>query len=69
MWQRLKRPARNTAIITLMAAGFIIGIVFWGGFNWSMEMTNNEEFCISCHEMEANVYREYQDTVHYSNRT
>ncbi len=69
LWQRLKRPARNTAIITLMAAGFVIGIVFWGGFNWSMEMTNNEEFCISCHEMEANVYREYQDTVHYSNRT
>jgi cytochrome c-type protein NapC len=32
-------------------------------------MTNNEAFCISCHEMEENVYVEYQDTIHYSNRT
>jgi cytochrome c-type protein NapC len=48
---------------------FLIGIVFWGGFNWSMEMTNSESFCISCHEMEENVYKEYRDTIHYSNRT
>ena len=32
-------------------------------------MTNNEEFCISCHEMEDNVYQEYKETIHYSNRT
>ena len=48
---------------------FLTGIVFWGGFNWSMELTNTEEFCISCHEMEQNVYQEYRKTVHYSNRT
>ncbi len=34
-----------------------------------MEMTNTESFCISCHEMETNVYREYRNTGHYSNRT
>jgi len=34
-----------------------------------MEMTNNESFCISCHEMEQNVYREYKHTIHYLNRT
>jgi len=49
--------------------GTIIGIIFWGGFNWSMEMTNTESFCISCHEMKDNVYEEYTETVHYSNRT
>jgi len=32
-------------------------------------MTNNEQFCISCHEMKDNVYQEYKQTVHYSNRT
>ncbi len=46
-----------------------IGVIFWGGFNWSLEMTNTEEFCISCHEMEENVYLEYKETVHYSNRS
>jgi cytochrome c-type protein NapC len=48
---------------------FIGGIIFWGGFNTSMEATNTLEFCISCHEMEENVYQEYIPTIHYSNRT
>jgi len=69
LWQGLTRPTASFAVGTLLVVGFFTGILFWGGFNWSMEMTNNEEFCISCHEMEANVYREYLDTVHYSNRT
>jgi len=49
--------------------GFIAGIIFWGGFNTAMEATNNEAFCISCHEMNDNVYQEYKHTIHYSNRT
>jgi cytochrome c-type protein NapC len=48
---------------------FILGIIFWGGFNTAMEATNQLEFCISCHEMEENVYEEYKPTIHYSNRT
>ncbi len=32
-------------------------------------MTNTESFCISCHEMEQNVYQEYKTTIHYSNTT
>jgi len=52
------------------AAGlFAAGIVFWGGFNWTLELTNTEAFCISCHEMQENVYKEYRETVHYQNRT
>jgi cytochrome c-type protein NapC len=47
----------------------IVGVVFWGGFNTAMEVTNTLDFCISCHEMEENVYREYQKTVHYTNRS
>ena len=54
---------------TLGAALFfmIVGVIFWGGFNTAMEATNTMEFCISCHEMEENVYREYTTTVHYTN--
>ncbi|MCP4009786.1 MAG: cytochrome C552, partial [Proteobacteria bacterium] len=48
---------------------FIAGIIFWGGFNTAMEATNELEFCISCHEMEENVYEEYVPTIHHSNRT
>ena len=53
-----------------MAIGlFLAGIVFWGGFNWAMELTNTELFCVSCHEMKENVFKEYQHTIHYSNRS
>jgi len=54
---------------TVMLVCFVGGIVFWGGFNTALEITNTEEFCISCHEMEDNVYAELQETIHYTNRT
>jgi len=60
----LKRVGPWTA-----AALFGAGIVFWGGFNWSFELTNTESFCIGCHEMTENVFKEYQHTVHYTNRS
>jgi cytochrome c-type protein NapC len=50
-------------------AAFAAGIAFWGSFNWAVEATNTETFCISCHEMKTNVYAEYTKTVHYTNRT
>jgi len=56
---------------TLGAALFfmIVGVIFWGGFNTAMEATNTLDFCISCHEMEENVYQEYTKTVHFTNRS
>ena len=47
----------------------IVGVIFWGGFNTAMEATNTLDFCISCHEMEENVYQEYTKTIHYTNRS
>ncbi|HRE18510.1 MAG TPA: NapC/NirT family cytochrome c, partial [Rhodocyclaceae bacterium] len=54
---------------TTLGVIFVLGILFWGGFNTAMEWTNREEFCISCHEMKDNVYQEYRNTIHYSNRS
>ena len=48
---------------------FVVGIIFWGGFNTAMEATNQTEFCISCHEMKTYAYQEYTPTIHYTNRT
>jgi cytochrome c-type protein NapC len=48
---------------------FVAGVVFWGGFNWSLELTNTERFCISCHAMREYVYKEYQRSIHFANRT
>ena len=53
----------------ILVAGGIGGILFWGGFNWAMEMTNTEAFCIGCHEMRDNPYKELQQTIHFKNRS
>ncbi len=64
-----KRTRAKWGVGTILVVGIIIGIVFWGGFNTSLALTNTEEFCISCHEMRDTVYEELQDTIHYTNRT
>ena len=69
VWQALKTPSAKFSLGALLTVGFVSGIIFWGGFNTAMEMTNNEQFCISCHEMKDNVFQEYRKTIHYSNRT
>jgi cytochrome c-type protein NapC len=68
MWSAIRSPSKYSLGL-LLIIGFIAGIIFWGGFHYSMEVTNTEEFCISCHEMENFVYTEYKQTIHYSNRT
>jgi len=67
IWEIMKQPSAHYSLGALLVIGFIAGIVFWGGFNTAMEATNTETFCISCHEMEENVYAEYKNTIHYSN--
>ncbi|KHL67938.1 MULTISPECIES: NapC/NirT family cytochrome c [Pseudomonas] len=65
----LKRPSARYSLGALLLVGFAAGVIFWGGFNTVLEATNTEAFCLSCHEMRDNVYPEYQQTIHYSNRT
>lgn len=70
LWRRLRRPSVRYSTLTLLLVGVAVGIVFWGGFHTVVEWTNREAFCISCHEMKNNVYKEYaNNTIHYTNRT
>src|SRR5215470_8045841 len=68
-WSVLTGATARFSVATLLIAGGIVGIAFWGSFNWVMEIANTEAFCISCHEMRDNVYKELQSTVHFSNRS
>lgn len=68
-WNQLKRPTARWSLGAILVVGFSAGIVFWGGFNWAMEITNTEAFCVSCHEMKDNVYAEYRGTIHDQNRS
>ncbi len=68
-WATLSSPSKVFSLGFLTIGGFIAGILFWGGFNTALEVTNTETFCISCHEMRDNVFVELQPTIHYTNRS
>ncbi len=69
LWKIIRSPSAHISLGVLTLGGFAAGVIFWGTFNTGLEMTNTEEFCISCHEMEANVYQELQETVHWTNHS
>lgn len=69
IWHTISHPSRYYSLGILIIAGFVAGVIFWGGFNTVLEATNTEAFCISCHEMNNNVYQELKSTIHYSNRS
>ena len=68
-WAVASSPSRFYSLGFLTVGGFIAGIVFWGGFNTALEITNTEAFCTGCHEMRDNVFEELKPTIHYSNRS
>ena len=67
LWRFVSGPSPRYALGSLIVIGGIGGVLFWGGFNWAMEISNTETFCISCHEMRSTVYEELKKTVHFSN--
>jgi cytochrome c-type protein NapC len=53
----------TACVVLLLASGLVIAGA--AGLAW----TNTETFCIGCHEMRDNVYKEFQGTIHDTNRT
>jgi cytochrome c-type protein NapC len=68
IWSFEKQPGTKYSVLAILTLSIVVGVVFWGGFNTAMEATNEQAFCISCHEMRDNVYAEMKKTVHYTNR-
>jgi cytochrome c-type protein NapC len=69
LWKAISTPSRHLSLGVLTVGGFLGGVIFWGGFNTALEATNTEKFCVSCHEMQDNVFAELKSTIHYTNRS
>ena len=67
IWRKLRSPSIRFSLGGLLITGFLAGALAWGGFNYGLESTNTEKFCLSCHEMKINAGKEYTGTVHDSN--
>jgi hypothetical protein len=69
LWGVLRRPSSVFSLGLLVFAGFVAGVIFWGGFNTALELTNTETFCTGCHEMRDNVFAELKSTIQFTNRS
>jgi cytochrome c-type protein NapC len=69
LWKTFNTPSRHLSLGILTVGGFVGGVIFWGGFNTALEASNTEQFCVSCHEMQDNVFAELKSTIHYTNRS
>ena len=67
LWRLFSRPSSRYALGTLLLIGGMWGVFFWGAFNWALELSSTETFCISCHEMRSTVYEELKESPHYLN--
>ncbi|MEK6243310.1 MAG: NapC/NirT family cytochrome c [Pseudomonadota bacterium] len=73
LWEWLTQKCQTCSRIRLglgvaMAALFVAGILMAGGAA-GLAWTNTEAFCIGCHEMRDNVYKEFKGTIHDKNRS
>ncbi|MDX1556340.1 MAG: NapC/NirT family cytochrome c [Xanthomonadales bacterium] len=64
-----RRPSVRWGAGTLVVSGVVAGALLWAGFITVVDATGSEEFCTSCHEMNAFVYQEYKASVHYISRS
>ena len=56
----------RTKTVVVVIVVFLAGALFAGLFNTGLALTNEMEFCTSCHSMKIN-YEEYKETLHYKN--
>lgn len=68
LWHFVWSPSTRFSLGGLIIFGTVLGIVLWGGFNWGLQLSNSEQFCISCHEMRDNVFAELKSHTHYKNQ-
>jgi cytochrome c-type protein NapC len=67
-WHVMRSPS-TVATGVVATFFFIAGIMYMRAFDWTMDVTNSEQFCIGCHEMKDTVYPAYTESIHYSNRS
>ena len=65
--QKVTTPSTRYALGTLVFAGILLGAVGMVGFDFSMEATSTNDFCLSCHELADNAGREFVGTSHHTN--
>lgn len=67
LWTFLMIPSARYSLGVLVLAGVLLGAGGLTVFDISMHETSTDSFCLSCHELEVNIGREYVGMSHSRN--
>lgn len=62
-------PSARWGTGVLLGAGIIAGALSWAGFLAFVEASSDPRMCQSCHEMREFVFKEYEQSVHWTSRS
>lgn len=64
------RPSTRFGMGFLLLAGVVAGALAWQSFLTVVEVSSSNEFCSSCHEMEAFIFPYYEnESIHHNSRS
>ncbi|MDT8409182.1 MAG: NapC/NirT family cytochrome c [Wenzhouxiangellaceae bacterium] len=74
IWTRIKRfftqPSTKFGFGALLVVGIVVGALAWQGFMTVVDVSSSNEFCSSCHEMEAFIFPYYEnESIHHNSRS
>ncbi len=69
LWNGLRTPSGKWSVGSLLVVGGVTVLLLFGGAVKLIGVTDTMEFCISCHEMKDTMYPEYQESLHYVNKS
>ena len=67
LWTFLTAPSARYSLGLLVVVGILLGAGGLTVFDVSMRETSTDQFCLSCHELEVNIGREYAGMSHARN--
>ena len=67
IWIVLRSPSARFSLGALLLGGILIGSAGLMTANVMLHETSTDEFCMSCHELEVNIGREYEGMSHARN--
>jgi cytochrome c-type protein NapC len=67
LWKTLTTPSARLSLGALLLGGALVGAGSLVAFDVTMHETSTDSFCLSCHELELNIGREYEGMSHAKN--
>jgi cytochrome c-type protein NapC len=68
-FSNLAAQLRRLPVFALILACVVLTLGSVAVYDFAMASTSTDEFCISCHEIRENTWPQFQESLHFNNRS